>query len=53
MKLYTPILKLKIGEINAIDNLKCDTKNKIRPLFYFDDIPNDNIIEKLPNIFFI
>ena len=52
MKLYTPILKLKRGEINAIDNLKGDTKNKIRPLFYFDDIPNDNIIEKLPNIFF-
>ena len=37
MKLYTPILKLKRGEINAIDNLKGDTKNKIRPLFYFDD----------------
>ena len=52
MKFYTPILKLKRGEINAIDNLKSDTKNKIRPLFYFDDIPNDNIIEKLPNIFF-
>lgn len=52
MKLYTPILKLKRGEINAIDNLKSGTKNKIRPLFYFDDIPNDNIIEKLPNIFF-
>ena len=52
MKYYTPILRLKTGEINAVEKLKPETKKILKPLFYFDEIPNDNILEKLPEFFF-